>query len=937
MESLDDIGPYPALQKNSTLKVDTHCTAVRDFTHQCIMGLDREADCESRSSHSTNKPRRRSRRPRSRTASGSWSSSIILGLCSLCIYVDVQRNIGSDAALGPCTNSMIEAVNTECEGQLSKRRVFFFNSSCDASSPASVKLPAPEVLPCQCETGYGIADDTLKCERCGPGKYGPGGKVLDSSTWGMWNRCPSGLYLKEDSTEMSTFCESGNLSVVTNIYEGSACQPWRPGPPDGKSSPTTGPVVVPSTCRKSDQSYIGSHSYLLSGVQPRNTRVLSVLHTVVEIVRVPASIDFTYFVDATPCFDTTSGHCDGLSFYIDNDETMTTQSQQLTWQKMSFSILEAGFHSLRWQMRISDVDDSKATSASNQAALRSIVLVGVEGNSSCAPCPSGTYSPTSNSSSCTMCPEFHYQDSSGKAECKPCPNDTYSLKGGSQCYPKRRCTENDLIKNLADISTCYHDVVNNKYVRNETISWLHHYGYSQPLCDKTALSPEQTRNRLVRCQCQPGQQFINLKTQRPFCQNCPKAWYSQDGVSCQSCHRGRVTTGELAITSWSTLPDGFTSSCFSCEGQQWLPNGDSLRTGYSTTSYDLQLVWDGITIVREGGGYLEFECSVDCSLDRGAGAHSGRALPLDPAAPGGVSFSSHCHLEFWLDDKAGVHEPIACAPPELRNGTIVRHLIGLPAGEYRFIWFYHQLDVHFAQSIGMEARLHKLRLVGLNSTLGGASSCLTCPAGTRQNDDQTECLTCPPGTFSEKGQDTCTPCPPGKIATGNMSSSCEDCPAGTYSQTHTHCGPCWPGTFAPGGTDQCETCSEGTFADKWGMPRCTQCGKGTTNARNFTTCDNKHCRVAPSFNVTAMLSVNGTHNASAANYTYDFSPLGEAGGGMLLANKNGSDGICFYMNLCTVEHDNSHCVDNNGGQPINSMVCAEQCCSSSSHSSSSTS
>ena len=76
----------------------------------------------------------------------------------------------------------------------------------------------------------------------------------------------------------------------------------------------------------------------------------------------------------------------------------------------------------------------------------------------------------------------------------------------------KKCDLDDLVKHLNNISTCTHSLVTNQYVREETIDWLNHYGYSQPFCDKRALPPGSDHDRKVVCRCQPGQEFVIPKT-----------------------------------------------------------------------------------------------------------------------------------------------------------------------------------------------------------------------------------------------------------------------------------------------------------------------------------------------------------------------------------------------------------------------------------------
>ena len=163
----------------------------------------------------------------------------------------------SRSALPTCTTAMIGSVYTKCQyGGGMKRKVSYFEEECDETSPHAVSLPPVELLPCQCSAGQGISPITLRCDICDKGMYGPGGRVLDSVDWGNWTRCPSGLFLETDTFQMSTFCETGNFSVVTNLYEGSKCQPWRPGPPDRDPAPSSPPVSTPS-CGQHDQQYTG--------------------------------------------------------------------------------------------------------------------------------------------------------------------------------------------------------------------------------------------------------------------------------------------------------------------------------------------------------------------------------------------------------------------------------------------------------------------------------------------------------------------------------------------------------------------------------------------------------------------------------------------------------------------------------------------------------
>lgn len=170
---------------------------------------------------------------------------------------------------------------------------------------------------------------------------------------------------------------------------------------------------------------------------------------------------------------------------------------------------------------------------------------------------------------------------------------------------------------------------------------------------------------------------------QPSCSYCSPGRFSKDGVTCFHCPPGTVTYGERTIDTWTYLPEGFSSSCNGeCDANGWLVSGDTLRTGYSTGSYDSQLVMDTITVTHPTAGYIAFECAVDCSLVPNTAQASARsALHL-----GGdkVSFSDHCHLDFYIQDVNGLRS-FPCASPDKRDGTRIKHLYNLTSGEYRFL------------------------------------------------------------------------------------------------------------------------------------------------------------------------------------------------------------------------------------------------------------
>ena len=74
--------------------------------------------------------------------------------------------------------------------------------------------------------------------------------------------------------------------------------------------------------------------------------------------------------------------------------------------------------------------------------------------------------------------------------------------------------------------------------------------------------------------------------------------------------------------------------------------------------------------------------------------------------------------------------------------------------------------------------------LGKYQSLEGQSSCESCPAGTFSIDfgatSGLQCKECPAGSASKNGSSTCVPCEGGFFA-GPMSRDCKKCPAGYSS------------------------------------------------------------------------------------------------------------------------------------------------------------
>lgn len=135
--------------------------------------------------------------------------------------------------------------------------------------------------------------------------------------------------------------------------------------------------------------------------------------------------------------------------------------------------------------------------------------------------------------------------------------------------------------------------------------------------------------------------------------------------------------------------------------------------------------------------------------------------------------------------------------------------------------------------------------MGTYSNVGGASSCLLCPAGkysglasrTAFND----CIDCGVGQYaSNDGSTVCSACPSNAYANRNGSSTCTVCAFGTTSNLlKTECFACADGTEASS-NGTCQQCLKGYYSNSQSMWRCLRCPDGsytlTAGAAMCTNC-----------------------------------------------------------------------------------------------------
>jgi hypothetical protein len=260
---------------------------------------------------------------------------------------------------------------------------------------------------------------------------------------------------------------------------------------------------------------------------------VSILEINVELVRA-GSVVFDWMVEAE---EGVTLVCDGFYFEIDGVRRINVTSiADVTRSKFSLS---AGTHTLVFGYR-------KDSSLSLGVDRAEIFMLEVEGifwaDSSCTPCPHGTYS-TLGSADCTLCAENTASNDIGTPNACPACNATeYAFPGATQCIPRPVCTA---LHAEPLYSHCTY--ASGAHSRTKYWSWIEPHvcagGYVLP--------PNQTG--LACPDCQPG--FRRLPGYGE-CVGCPDGQrVGADNVTCVPCDAGTYANKVFAISSWNMWPD----------------------------------------------------------------------------------------------------------------------------------------------------------------------------------------------------------------------------------------------------------------------------------------------------------------------------------------------------------------------------------------------
>ena len=114
-----------------------------------------------------------------------------------------------------------------------------------------------------------------------------------------------------------------------------------------------------------------------------------------------------------------------MDFYIDNvmQPSVWRPSVSRMITNVSFPITK-GSHHFRWVYH-------QAPNSAGHARIQNVILMGVNGGSTSAKCPPGTYSSSGNTIQCSPCNPGSYTSEEGQSSCKLCAIGQFSYEYGS--------------------------------------------------------------------------------------------------------------------------------------------------------------------------------------------------------------------------------------------------------------------------------------------------------------------------------------------------------------------------------------------------------------------------------------------------------------------------------------------------------------------------
>jgi len=504
----------------------------------------------------------------------------------------------------------------------------------------------------------------------------------------------------------------------------------------------------------------------------------------------------------------------------------------------------------------------------------------------CSACASGRYKEENGSAPCSLCLQGKYSTETGEtseATCSACPAHTYSGSGSSDmtnCTCNMGYTGPDGLACVACVAGTYKDVNG-----SSACSLCQQGKYSTGLgevaelvcsdCPASSSSAEGS-DRLVNCSCIAG--YSGLDGQA--CIACVPGKYKQaSGPSdCLLCGAGKYSTGSGADDESLCLGCPFGSS--SVEGSSVLENC-ACNAGYTGSNGQ-------VCSVCLAGKHKAAVGPSDClpcvagtwSAELGKTDEVCTSCPDDSISAESSSEKTGCLCNMGYSGPDG--GPCdACEP-----GTF-KPVKGSDTCDVCSAGFYSELAAARACTscpnnswTAVEASsLQEDCLCNAGFTGQNGGDCVVCEAGKAKKDaGSAACDECLADQFSATGATNCTNCPANSVAPalstvvtacqcspghfGSAGGPCEECAAGTYTDTANNiaCSECGAGTYQNSTkATECLVCRPDTFATGNAsivcLPCNTECLAGQFRATECTTSADTICVECP----------NGTYSTAGTN------------------------------------------------------------------------
>lgn len=764
-----------------------------------------------------------------------------------------------------------------------------------------------------CERGtYAEIVGRDACTGCSPGTFVPFSGATSES---QCENCPEGSYSASSGSSECTPCESGTYQVISGQSSCTNCD-------EGSFNPTTGARRA-TACLKCPAGKFAEST----GTSECSTCPAGFYSAAPGASSCDECPLGTYspggLSECIACPRGTIGNASAVMASVDN--CISCQRGFYMPSSGQSECLECP------DGTYSDIEGASSCTQCPAGYVGNGVIVAPRASldAACQECQIGTYTATRgsvalNAQFCTLCESGTYQDEIAQTSCKPCPAGTYGVNVGSSSVADCNACGAGKYAEFTGMSACI-DCAPGTYGpadRTDTSACIGcgagtysiaygaaiaddcdecqpgYFALAGQACQQCEPGTYQDETRADQCKLCPAGTFLTAygAIAEAECEQCPVGTFSSvaGSTECTPCAAGSYSDTPGAATC-SLCPVGtelpLTGST-SADACQDCPVG-SVSTAEGTASCTLCATGTYSAITRasvcvncpEGSynaiqGSISSDACILCDLGSFADVAGSAACTLclegtyadelgmiecKPAPAGyflaGTGSTSADSVEACalgtFSDVEGSAACTNCAAGTYGNDTALTACTDCPSGTFSAVEGNTSPDNCNDCQIGTYSISGSVACTqcpaGTYANVIGLEQCIGCPAGKYGTaigaTSETSCLNCAPGTYSAtEGTQQCIQCPAGKYADEPGLVICKDCKPGTYGSVvgatvgdDTICLPCPLGTASIGGLSACPQCLPGTYAAEQGLQNCTLCPAGTygvdTGAKAVERCD----------------------------------------------------------------------------------------------------